>query len=195
MIQKDDAGKPNQELRSAVKNFIGQFSSDNLEARKKARLSLEDIGQPALPWLIEGVADRDHRIQVGSIKTLAEMRDPSAAQALVTFLGHEDRDVRWIAAEGLIALGEGGLEVLLQALIDHPDSTWLLQGAHHVLYDLFTGRVHEGESEYRPGHSLDQAIKARIKPVLTALEDIEPFLRLTLASQQALNTLRSLQKA
>ncbi len=48
--------------------------------------------------------------------------------------------IRWLAAEGLIGLGEAGLRPLLEALVHHSDSAWLREGAHHVLKALAAGR-------------------------------------------------------
>ncbi len=107
-----------------------------------------------------------------AVKILGEMLDPAAAPALVEALRDAQSGVRWLAAEGLIALGPSGLEPLLQALVKHSDSAWLREGAHHVLRDLARGNLEKV-----------------VRPVLTALEDIEPSLEVPWAAEAALDAM------
>jgi HEAT repeat protein len=92
---------------------------------------------------------------------------------LVQALEDEEPGVRWLAAEGLVALGRDGLEPLLQALEGGSDSVWLQAGAHQVLHTL----VREGVAD-------------EVAPVLEALEDIEPAVEVPMASYNALMELR-----
>ncbi len=82
-------------------------------------------------------------------------------------------DVRWLAAEGLVRIGSKAAEPLLKALIEHPDSLWLREGAHHILHDLPKGNL-----------------KETLRPVLKALEDVEPSLEVTAAAEAAINALK-----
>ena len=79
-------------------------------------------------------------------------------------------EIRWLAAEGLIHIGNKAVKPLLRALIEHPDSLWLREGAHHVLYDL------PESSNFRQS----------TKPVLVALEDVQPSLEVAFAAEAAL---------
>jgi hypothetical protein len=55
-------------------------------------------------------------------KALSEIADPLAATALVNALEDDDADIRWVASEGLTALGRDGLEPLLAALLERAGS-------------------------------------------------------------------------
>jgi hypothetical protein len=57
-------------------------------------------------------------------------------------------------------------------LIERPDSSWLREGAHHVLHAL-----------------AEMGLAEVTMPVLDALKDIEPTATLPSAAQQALDTL------
>ena len=45
-------------------------------------------------------------------------------------------DVRWIAAKALINIGKPVVKPLLKTLIEKSDYVFILEGAHHVFYDL-----------------------------------------------------------
>ena len=62
------------------------------------------------------------------LEPLRDIGDPAAAPALVRALEDENFDIRWIAAEGLIAVGQGALTPLLQALVQRPFCRWLQKG-------------------------------------------------------------------
>jgi HEAT repeat protein len=140
--------------------------------RERARQSLVAIGGPAVAPLIEALADRNEQMRWEAAKALCQIADPASAPALVTILEDEVFDVRWLAAEGLIALGRGALVPLLQALMEHPDSLWLREGAHHVLHELSGGDL-----------------KEVLRPLLAALEDVEPSVEVPLAAESALDAL------
>jgi HEAT repeat protein len=140
--------------------------------RERARQSLVAIGGPAVAPLIEALADRNTQMRWEAAKALSQIADPASAPALVSILEDEVFDVRWLAAEGLIALGREALVPLLQTLIEHPDSLWLCEGAHHVLHELSAG-----------------GLKEVLRPLLAALEDVEPSVEVPLAAEKALDAL------
>lgn len=103
---------------------------------------------------------------------MGQIDDQTATQALVRALEDEEFDVRWLAAEGLTALGHEALVPLLRALIERSKSAWLREGAHHVLHDLSEGDL-----------------KEELQPVLAALEGVEPSVEAPLAARIALDIL------
>jgi HEAT repeat protein len=141
--------------------------------RERARQSLVAIGGPAVDPLIEALADRNKHMRWEAAKALGQIADPASAPALVSILEDEVFDVRWLAAEGLIALGREALVPLLQALMEHPDSLWLREGAHHVLRELSGG-----------------GLKEVLRPLLAALDDVEPSVEVPLAVERALDALK-----
>jgi HEAT repeat protein len=82
-------------------------------------------------------------------------------------------DVRWLAAEGLIAIGSQVIEPLLYLLKNHADSVRLREGVHHVMYAL---------NEKDPNEIL--------QPVIYALEDSEAVLEVPWAVEKALKLLK-----
>jgi HEAT repeat protein len=152
--------------------LIADLASQSPLVRANARQSLVAMRGPAVAPLIEALADPKRQVRWEAAKALSQIADPAAAAALVRSLRDRGFGVRWLAAEGLIALGSKGLVPLLRALIDHSDSVWLRQGAHHVLHDLAKGNL-----------------KDLLQPVVAALEDVEPSLEVPVAAGTALRAL------
>jgi HEAT repeat protein len=162
------------EQANKMDSLIADFANDHGRARQHARESLVAIGRPAVGPLMQALQHKDWRMRWGAAKALGQIADPAAANALVKTLEDQRGGVRWLAAEGVIALGRAGLAPLLQVLIHHSDSMWLREGAHHVIHSL---------TEEDPDLSYSLA------PVSAALEDIEPEIQVPPAAQAALTTL------
>ena len=149
-----------------------ELGSKDPAVRERACRSLVAIGKPAVPVLLEllGGAVDDARREAA--RALSKIRDPSSAKDLVWALEDELPGVRWLAGEGLIAMGRDGLIPLFQALIRRSDSVRLRQSAHHILRALGgsdTGR--------------------HLAPVMEALEGPEPISALPVAAFNALKEL------
>ncbi len=175
----DSAGRQGAALGhgdpAAIRILMNALCEKDTLRRQRARLSLVDIGAPAVPYLVETLEDSDAEecARWESAKALSDIGDPAAAPALIDVLGQDELfGIRWLAAEGLIALGRNGLVPLLNALIQRSNSAWLREGAHHVLRTL-AGR----------------GLYVYVAPVLTALEDIEPAVQVPPAARAALDAL------
>ncbi len=127
---------PASHANEEIESLIADLASDHGLTRQRARESLAAIGQPAVAPLIAALADSKRQVRWEAVKALGEIGDPAAASALVSALEDEGSGIRWLAAEGLIAIGREGLKPLLQALVHYSDSEWLREGAHHVLRRL-----------------------------------------------------------
>ncbi len=155
-----------------IDSLITVLGSHDAVEREIAREGLVDIGHPAVAPLVRALEHRETQMRWEVTKTLAEIADPDSASALVPVLEDEDVGVRWLAAEGLIALEANALASLLSALVRRPDSTWLREGAHHVLHELKSGPLGE-----------------LIAPVLQALSDPAPEVEAPVAAARALGKL------
>jgi HEAT repeat protein len=156
-----------------LRALIHQLSSKEARVRQYARISMVSNIKSAMPYLIEALQNPDRQVRWEAAKTLSALRDSAAVDALVKSLEDTVFDIRWLAAKGLINLRSKALVPLLQALIERPDSTWLRQGAHHVLHEVDTG-----------GH------REIIEPVLEALEGADAVLHTPLAARSALDELK-----
>lgn len=158
---------------SEISEYLMALSSADDAAVHAARRALVARGAQVVEALWAARAQANDSLRWEITRTLVEIRDPQVADRLVQILMDDpDPGIRWMAAEGLVSLGEASLRPLLEALVHHSDSAWLRQGAHHVLKALTTG----------PWESA-------LRPVLQALEGLEPTLQVPPAAQQALMSL------
>jgi len=119
-----------------IESLIATFSNKEGWKRKRARLALVDIGKPAVPYLIKAMKHHKAEVRWEAVKTLGAIRDSRSGPDMVSALTDKNFEIRWLAAEGLIALKLGAIKPLLKALIKTPESWELRQGAHHVLHAL-----------------------------------------------------------
>lgn len=153
-----------------ITSLTAMLNSDDGSTRTHARKSLVKIGTAAVPSLIQILTYPQDRLRWEAAKALSQIGDPTAAAALVRALDDDNSGIRWLAAEGLVTLGQAGLVHLLEALRQHSDSVRLREGAHHVLRSL---------ARENPYASI-------VTPVLAVLEAIEPAIQLPLAAHAAL---------
>jgi hypothetical protein len=172
-----------------VNQLIQDLASKDLKTHESAHIELLVSRDEAVPALIQTLDSKDWQLRWEAAKTLAEMRSPALAPIFVKNLENKDPDIRWLSAEGLIALGNEALVPLLEVLSDYSGSLWLKQSAHHVLYDLYWGRLHEGENEYHTKRPLDDEEKALILPILDELEKSESPLLVSAYAKLALKRL------
>ena len=163
---------------TGIPELIAALASPSPVARRKAREALVALGKPAVPSLIQLLPHRKPHVRWEAAKALSGIADPIAASALVNALNDRDGDVRWLAAEGLAALGRDALQPLLTALIERADSDWLCEGAHHVCHVLVRKR----------------GLGPILRPLLAALEQSEPEAASPLAAYTALSQLRELPR-
>jgi hypothetical protein len=156
-----------------IQQWITDLGSSSESERKKARSSLITEGANAVPDLIQALSNSNRQSRMEVVKIFSQMRDPSAAPALVRALEDEDHDIRWTAMKGLIAFERAGLEPLLEALIKDFDSVWLREGAHHILNVL-------KKKKY---------LRQPCLSVLQALEGVEPGVTVPWAAEAAWESL------
>ncbi|MFC2000394.1 HEAT repeat domain-containing protein [Chloroflexota bacterium] len=172
---QDKVAYENNVDRATIASLIADFAKEDGVSPAKARESLVAIGRPAVPFLIEVLTDDNKWVRWEAAKALSQIADPAAAAAMAKALEDKVFGVRWLAAEGLIAMVHQGLPALLQALIDRSESVWLREGAHHVLHDL--AREDLGNV---------------LRPVLMAMEHHDPSVEVPLAAQAALKALKGM---
>ena len=159
-----------------IEQLLAQLHSHHWKQREHARWQLVTLRDLAVFPLIDALEDPDWHVRWEAAKALHDIADARAAPALVKALRDKRFDVRWLASDALIALREAGLPPLLSALVHHGDSILLRNGAHHVLRDLSRGHV-------------SRDIVEILKPVVVALESIEPSMTVPLTAQKALDQL------
>jgi hypothetical protein len=157
-----------------IETLVGQLQSKKWVERQRARIALEQIGRRAAPRLIELLSNRNKRVRWEACKALGHIKYPAAAAPLVSALTDDSMEVRWLAAEGLIALEEKALVPLLQTLEVDFESPFLRQGAHHVLHALERKR----------------RLNEKTLAVLDTIRFLEPKTEVAVAARMALDSLK-----
>jgi HEAT repeat protein len=157
-----------------IDSLMTDLVCDDVILCQKARRKLVALGHEAVPSLVKAMASKKYWVRWEAAKALSQIGDPTATAALIKALEDKEFDVRWLAAEGLINIGQKAVVPLLEALVDNPRSTWLQQGAHHILHDMNRGELDEV-----------------LTPVMQALEDVEPYVEVPVSARKALDILAS----
>jgi len=164
--------KREEKLPARPADLARDLRSDNPVTRERACRALVMIGPAAVPELTAMLTDAVDHARREAARALSRIHDPASAPAMVAALEDDLPGVRWLAGEGLIALGREGLLPLFRALIAQSDSVRLRQGAHHVVHALAAG-------EYAQ----------QLAAVLEALEGPEPISAIPVAAFNALKEL------
>lgn len=171
MTTMADAPERAQERLSELLEKLGDEEGT---VRHHARIALVTAGTVAVPGLIERLEHGNGHARWEAAKALTIVRDERAVHALVHALSDEIPGVRWLAAEALTTIGRGVLEPLLQGMLEHSHSPWFREGAHHVLSTVGKGDLRE-----------------LVRPVLRALEGVEPEIGVLVPSHELLKALRA----
>ena len=165
-------------MKTDIDSLIADLTCDQMMKCQDARLKLVAMGSVAVPALVEALLSRKQWVRWEAAKALSQIGDPASAEALIKALEDKVFDIRWIAAEGLVGIGKDALVPLLKALIGNSDSVWLRGSAHHLLTDMYLDELEEV-----------------LKPVITALEGLEPSVTVPVAAEIALDKLRKVRIA
>ena len=165
---------PNVFISYDVELLLLQLQHSDGVIRQHSREVLGKLGRQVVPLLIELLSHRSEHVRWEACKTLARIKDPRSGYALAEALLDDDSDVRWVAAEALIALEQNAIEPLLQIIEVHFDSILLRQSAHHVLAVL----------------KRENKVDEKVELVYEALSSIMFPMRLAVAANNALDHLR-----
>lgn len=128
MQNLDRSAKPDE--------LVSHLSDWDPRDRHQAREELVNLGESALPLLLEKLASKDWHVRWEAAKALGEIGSTEAASPLVKLLQDDDTSVRWAAMGSLIQMGRPVIRPILLALTYDFQSSRLCQGAHHVLHSL-----------------------------------------------------------
>lgn len=101
---------------------LGGLDAADPTDRTSALAALVVAGRASTPTLQRALASPDAEVREKAAGGLAEIADPSAAEALAGALGDSEPRVRARAAQALAAIGdERALEALVRTIDDYPD--------------------------------------------------------------------------
>jgi HEAT repeat protein len=149
---------------------ILDLGSGNGVVRQRAREALAEIGSPAVSHLAELINSSSQMLRWEAVKALGQIADPGTAPLFISALYDEDEEVRWLAAEGLIAIDVHAVKPLLKELMGNAKSALLRKGAHHYFSEV--SGLHD---------------TSKYMDLLTALEDENAELNAPIAADKLLH--------
>ncbi len=156
----------------------GEFATNQSADPETAHQAVPKIdvpsNKPPLAVLVASLHDPDEGVRENAMKTLCSSLEPAALQVVIRAMVDDDPGVRWLAAEGLIDIGESGIKPLLYALMSQSGSVWMRQSAIHVLHAY-----------------VKSPWGRQLTPILDALVDVQPALTVPPLAQKALYSLLS----
>lgn len=121
---------------SKIENLVETLCDEDGLKRKEAREQLVDIGESVLKHLKDVIDRKKHICRWEALKVMEEIGSPDSIPVFIEVLEDDKSDIRWIAAEGLIRAGKYAIIPLLKLIVEKHDSVFVLNGVHHVFYEL-----------------------------------------------------------
>jgi len=171
----------------SVDGLIQQLGDRDGVTRERARRSLVSLGSPGVEPLLQALKNKKSRVRFEAAMCLRDIADRRAIDGLVEALGDRTFEIRWVAAEALINVGRPVVPVVLHALMEHADSTWLRDGCRHVLTH-FAGL--DLRAAYHIEHHpawVDFDLRDVLSPVIKALEQPGSASRVPVIAVRALD--------
>jgi hypothetical protein len=143
-----------QAMITALVNDLG--SKDGI-VRQKARNALVQIGLPAMESLTVAFETKKNAYaHWEAAKAISTIGGPEAVRPLLHALADEDFSIRWIATEGLVAVGGIALESLAKFLVSEETPPFFYESSHHFIHDLISKKT------------IDEEMAAQLEPLLKA---------------------------
>jgi HEAT repeat protein len=93
----------------------------NEEFKEYATNALVEVGQPAVPRLIEALKDKDDNVRKQAVLALGRIKQPEAVDSLIGMLADKDWYTRLTAAAALEAIGDERGRDAIKPLMKDPD--------------------------------------------------------------------------
>jgi hypothetical protein len=149
----------NQQPEDPVKitALVNDLGSKDGIVRQKARNALVQIGLPAMESLIVAFETKKNAYaHWEAAKAISTIGGPEAVRPLLHALSDDDFSIRWIATEGLIAVGGIALESLAKVLVLEETPPFFYESSHHFIHDLVSKKI------------IDEETITQIEPLLKA---------------------------
>ncbi len=120
-------------IEDIIRENILKLADIDGSVRENARNLLISLGSPAIDYLFEMLSHPDVIARWETLKILIEINDPDIIPLLINALDDSNSAIRWLAAEGLAAMGEDAFLAMMNALSSYPDTVSIRKGLKHVM--------------------------------------------------------------
>lgn len=132
-MNEQDSNIPQE---SEIKELVHKLCEGDRAKHEEIRKKLISYGPVILRYVKVLLNNQKHHCRWEAMKLMEETGDPESIPFFLDALEDEKGDIRWIAAEGLIATHEFSVKQLLKLLLEKSDSVFVLNAAHHVFSEL-----------------------------------------------------------
>ena len=122
---------------SVVKRLLGILCDSDRQKRVEARRELVALGDETLKYVDDYLDHPKHICRWEVLRVVKEIADLKSIPVFLDALDDDKSDIRWIAAEGLIRMGKYSIRPLLNLIKEKYDSVFVLNGAHHIILELY----------------------------------------------------------
>lgn len=126
---------------STVKKLLEILCNDEGQKRKEARRELVALGEETLAYTDNYLNNTKHICRWEVLRVIKEIADLKSIPVFLAALDDDKSDIRWIAAEGLIRMGKYSTKPLLNLVEEKYDSVFVLNGAHHIIFELYERKL------------------------------------------------------
>lgn len=152
MEQNQQLGDP-----ATIEAHIDDLGSKDGIVRQKARNALIEIGFPAIESLTVAFETKKNTYaHWEAAKAISTIGGPEAVRPLLHALADDNFSIRWIATEGLIAVGDIALDPLVKVLVSEEIPPFFYESSHHFIHDLVSNKI------------IDKETVTQIEPLLKA---------------------------
>jgi len=116
---------------------------DSEHLHRPIRHVLREFGEPAIPFLIDALKNKNTEIRVGAVETLAEINDARVAPSLIEALNDKNSWVRASAAQELRTLKDPRIVPSLVEAVKQNKRDW------QTSYRIYGSLVGLGRTEYK----------------------------------------------
>lgn len=120
----------------SIKDLITNLGDEDGMIRLHARQKLVHRGDSAVKELIEAFQQTNDFAHFEAAKALSQIGSIETIDCFTKAFEDEEFRVRWVAAEGLIAIGRDSIIPVLELLKKSSNIIWIREGVHHVILDL-----------------------------------------------------------
>jgi HEAT repeat protein len=122
---------------SQIKSLLEKLCEGEGQQRKDARRELIALGDSTLEYINSYLEHPKHICRWEALRVVKEIAALKSIPVFLDALDDDKSDIRWIAAEGLIRMGKYSIKPLLNQVTKKYDSILVLNGAHHIIYELY----------------------------------------------------------
>ena len=122
--------------KDEIVDWVDELCSNEESIRENAHAGLVAAGVQSIRYLNKLALSNNQEERREVVKIIGEINNKQGIPLLIHSLEDEELEIRLLAAEGLIDLGQEALSPIFSTLMRRYNSVFIREGAHHVMSEL-----------------------------------------------------------